>query len=302
MKKLFFISASVLLFFMLAFTLANAAEKTKIKYITSVYADAAGIGLQHPEGLTCSNDAFIVADTGNSRIVRYQLQQGGIPAGGTEVKLASSAPLFVQAGTSGNTYVLDGKERRIAVLDTDGNSKGFFVPKGVPDSENIVPRSFKITPNGKIYLLDIFGERVLVLDEKGEYIKAIAFPKEYGAFSDLAVGPHGTVFIIDSVEAIVYSAAEGAEQFSGMTKSLKKYMNFPTSLTVADGIIYLVDQYGSGLALIGRDGSFLERKLSLGWKESFLYYPTQICINDDGIIFIADRSNSRIQLFTLVEK
>ena len=64
----------------------------------------------------------------------------------------------------------------------------------------------------------------------------------------------------------------------------------------------LVDQNGGGLALLNKDGSFLGRKLSMGWNESQLYYPAQICISKQGYMFIADRNNSRVQMFSLEEK
>ncbi len=39
----------------------------------------------------------------------------------------------------------------------------------------------------------------------------------------------------------------------------------------------------------------------MGWKEGLLYYPSQLCINEKGEIFIADRNNNRIQIFTVVQ-
>jgi hypothetical protein len=34
-----------------------------------------------------------------------------------------------------------------------------------------------------------------------------------------------------------------------------------------------------------------------GWKEGLLNYPSQLCVNDRGEIFVADTNNSRIQIF-----
>ena len=96
--------------------------------------------------------------------------------------------------------------------------------------------------------------------------------------------------------------AELQVDFSPLTKSMKEYVNFPTCLAVdSQGVIYLVDQYGSGLALVGADGSFLGRRLGMGWNESGLYFPSQVCINEDGVVFIADRNNSRVQIFRVGE-
>jgi hypothetical protein len=35
----------------------------------------------------------------------------------------------------------------------------------------------------------------------------------------------------------------------------------------------------------------------MGWKEGELLYPADICLNDKGEIFIADRGNNRVQMY-----
>jgi hypothetical protein len=66
------------------------------------------------------------------------------------------------------------------------------------------------------------------------------------------------------------------------------------------GIIYIVDENGSGIVILAQDGSYLGRQLSMGWNEGLLYYPAQMSITDKGEAFIADRGNSRIQIFTVI--
>ena len=62
-------------------------------------------------------------------------------------------------------------------------------------------------------------------------------------------------------------------------------------------LIVLVDKHGNGLLVLGPDGSFLGRRLSIGWGEGLVYYPGQICIDGNGDIFVADRGNNRLQAF-----
>ncbi|MBI5408999.1 MAG: hypothetical protein HZA14_06505 [Nitrospirae bacterium] len=38
-----------------------------------------------------------------------------------------------------------------------------------------------------------------------------------------------------------------------------------------------------------------------GFKEGLLNYPSQMCINDNGDVFIADTNNNRVQIFMLVK-
>lgn len=285
------------LVFFLASPQTIGADKIKMKWVTSIYADANGIGLKYPEGVTCGDDFIVVADTGNNRLLRYTYE-GPLVTAGAAFPLPKSHPIIVQVDSKGILYFLDGRERRIVQLSATGGEKSFLSPKSLPSSAEIVPKSFRIDGRDNIYILDIFGGQVLVLDADAQYSRHISFPEEYGFFSDLAVDRQGVVFLLDSVEAVVFSAAKDSKTFSPMTTSMKEYMNFPTRLSVDDrGVLYLVDQNGSGLGIVGQDGSFLGRKLGLGWNKSGLYYPSQMCVSANGSLFIADRNNSRIQMF-----
>jgi hypothetical protein len=39
----------------------------------------------------------------------------------------------------------------------------------------------------------------------------------------------------------------------------------------------------------------------MGWKEGFLRYPSQMCITEEGSVFIADRGNNRIEAFSIAD-
>ena len=278
---------------------AIGAGKIRMKWVTSIYTDAKGIGLKYPEGVACTDDFVVVGDTGNSRLLRYTYEGASVTAE-AEFPLPKSVPVIVQVNSKGEIYFLDGRERRIMELSAAGEEKGAIKPKSLPSSAEIVPKSFRIDGRDNIYILDIFSGRVLVLDADAQYSRQISFPDEYGFFSDLAVDRQGTVFLLDSVDAVVFSAAKDSKTFSPMTASMKEYMNFPARLAIDDrGVLFLVDQNGSGLGVVGQDGAFLGRKLGQGWNQSGLYYPSQMCISTNGSFFIADRNNSRIQMFTV---
>ena len=280
-----------------------SAETVKLKYIQSVYFDEKGAGMKQPEGIAC-NDKFllVVGDTENDRLIQYSFQERSLKAG-TEIKVQQlSNPIRLQINSKGEIFALDGKKRRIIRLNPDGTFKTYVDGEGVPSPSTFVPRSFKIDPQNNIYILDICSARVLVLNPEGKYQKQIPFPKDYGFFSDLSVDSKGNLLLIDSIKAMVFSATRDANSFVPLTKNLREYLNFPTCITADNkGIIYVVDQNGSGIVILGQDGSFLGRQLSMGWNEGLLYYPSQMSINEKGEVFIADRGNSRVQIFTLVK-
>ncbi|MCP3177766.1 NHL repeat-containing protein [Desulfuromonas sp. KJ2020] len=279
---------------------ASAAGTVKLKHIQTLYADAVGKPMNGPSAVTVKEDAVVVTDSDNRRLLRFTLKDGVVTPGAT-LPVDRIYPIKVQIGSNGELFVLDGKDRRIVRLGADGALKGNLDIKGAV-SGKVVPRSLRITADGKIAILDIFSERVLWVDESGVVQGQLPFPADYGFISDLSVDRQGNVFLIDSVTAVVYLAKKGEDSFARLTGSLKEHMNFPSTLEVDNqGHIYLVDQYGSGLAVIGIDGSFLGRKLGMGWNDSQLFYPEGMSISDQGDVFIADRENNRVQQFLVVE-
>ena len=286
---------------LLASTQVLGAEKKTIKWLTSIYSDAKGVPLKHPEGVACSGEQFVIADTGNGRILRYSWQ-GDTVTMDSEFALPKSYPTRVHLNSKGDLYYLDGRERRIEAISAAGEEMGPVSHKGLPFSTEVIPKSFALDGSDNLYLLDNRSRSVLVLEPDGKFLRQVHFPEEYGFFTDLTVDRQGGILLLDGVEAVIYLAVRDADHFSRMTDSMKAYMNFPTSLSLDEwGVVYLVDQYGSGLGLVGQDGSFLGRKLGLGWKDGALYYPSQICVSRTGIMLIADRSNSRVQIFAVGE-
>ena len=275
----------------------------KLRHIVSVYQDAQQQkGFRQPEGVACGKDSlFVVADTGNGRLVRYSFQSKSLVAGPDMKVPQLTYPVRVQIDGRGDILALDEKQRRIVRLSPEGEFRGYVEPSGLPSSP-LVPRSFKVAGNGNLYVLDIFSANVVVLDAEGKFLRNIAFPDHVGFISDLAVDPKEQVLLIDSVESVVYAAPKDAKKFSPLTQSMKETVNFPTSITTdKKGTIYLVDQTGGDIIIIGQDGTFLGRQTAMGWKEGMLRYPSQACINDEGEFFVADRSNNRVQIYEIVE-
>jgi DNA-binding beta-propeller fold protein YncE len=280
--------------------LSPAAETAKLRYLQSVYQDDKGAGMDHPEGVACSEKyGVIVGDTGNDRLVRYPIQDNTLKAG-AEIKIPQlSQPVRIQITSKGDILALDGKQRRIVRLGADGAFKGYVTAEGAPGASAIAPISFKIDRDDNIYILDIFSGRVLVLNPDGKYQKEIVFPKDYGFFSDLAVDPKGTILLIDSVRSAVFSAPKNGNAFSPLGGALKDYLTFPVGIaTDSRGTIYITDANGADIGIMAADGAFLGKQLGMGWTEGLLYYPSQMCIRENGDVFIADRGNGRVQEFT----
>ncbi len=261
-----------------------------------LYADAKGMALKAPEGVGCSSSALVVADTGNGRLVLFDWKDGAV-SGGSELKLPQlTYPVRVQLDAKGNMLVLDRKAKRIARLDPKGAFQGWIDPKGVT---GVVPVAFKLDAANNVYLVDVAGGAVLELDPSGTVTRKVEVPK--GAIvTDVTVDGAGTLYAVDAAGGLVWSVEKGGTAFKQLSKSLKEMMSFPGYITTdGKGALYIVDQNGNGLVLLGIDGSYLGRRLTIGWSEGTVYYPSQICLTEAGELVLADRGNNRVQTFSV---
>ena len=283
---------------------AAGEEALKFRHITSIYSDDQGLGLKHPEGVACSqNTLLIVADTGNDRLLQYTYKDKTVTEGARVIKMPQLIyPVQVKLNSRGEMLVLDRKQRRIVRITAAGQFGGYIDGPGSASPAASAPKSFHVDKKDNLYILDVYSGRVIMTDPGGKYLKHIKFPQEYGFFTDLTVDFKGSILLIDSVNATVYSATRNSATFSPLTKSLKAYMRFPAGITTDKrGRIYLVDRNGGKVIILGQDGSYLGRLSAMGWKEGLLNYPSQICLNDNGEIFVADTNNNRVQIFSIIE-
>jgi len=280
---------------------SHAAEPLKLKMMAPIYVDGKGAGIKQPEGVSCRGNVLVVADTGNGRLLRYTIAGDNWTPGGEIVLPQLPSPIRVDVNSKGEIFALDGKSRRIGRVAASGDFLGYVAPAGDVQGA-VVPRSFRIDRNDNLYLLDVASARVLVLDPSGKIQREIPFPKEYGFFSDLSVDAGGNILLLDSVGKRVFKVVKNSSDVAPLSESLKEEVYFPNAIaTDKQGTIFLVDQNGSGIVILGPDGSFRGRRLSMGWKDGFLRYPAQMCISENGMAFIADRGNNRVDAFLITE-
>jgi len=290
-------AAALVALALLSAPLAARAEGAGFRHERSIYLDDKEGALRSPEGVACDDKgSFVVADTGNGRILTYTWKDGSL-RGGTPFKAAQlSYPVRVQIDSRGNVLVLDRKARRIGRVDARNGFAGWVEPKGASNQSAIIPVAFKLDAADSVYVLDVAGRRVLVLDARDNLTREVALPRS-GVFTDVAVDAAGRIYAVDAVAAAVWAVDKGGSAFQDLTKSLKDRMNFPGSITASRGKLYVVDQNGNGVVVLGQDGSYQGRELSIGWTDGLLYYPAQLCMNERGDAFVADRNNNRVQIF-----
>lgn len=263
----------------------------------SIYADGRRGPLRAPEGVACADDGtLIVSDTGNGRLLTYTWKEGQL-GGGEPIKLAQLPyPTRAERDGRGGLLVLDGRSRRIVRLGRDGAFAGHLEVTGASAARDVVPISFTVA-SGNVYVLDAAGRRVLVLDAAGKIAREIALPSA-GSFTDVAVDGAGRVYALDAVDATLWQT-DAAGAFRALAR-LRQQARFPASITSdRHGSLFVVDQHGGAILVLDEDGRSRGRGLSAGRADGLLNYPAQICVAGSEV-FIADRNNHRVQVFTIL--
>ena len=274
---------------------ALAAEAVHLKPMGSAYVDAKGTGLRLPQGVAAAGDLAAVADAGNGRIVTYTLTAEGLSARGEMVVQQVPYPIGAAILPSREILVLDGKTRRIARLSSEGAFTAWLEPSGV---EGTVSVRALAASGGTVYVLDVAGGRILLMELDGTVRGTLAIPSEVGFPSDLAVDGKGDVYVVDSVGRRLWVARKGEAALSALTGPLPEEFEFPASIAADDeGRLFVADRDGGGIVVFGRDGSFRGRQLAMGWKEGFLRYPADLCVAPGGLVLVAERGNNRVQVF-----
>lgn len=276
------------------------AEGVRIRVMTGLYTDAKDVGFKSPEGVAAPDAGrIVVADTGNGRLVEYRVTSDAVTAAGEMAFPELPYPIRLAGRADGVLFVLDGKARRIGRV-SNGAFSGWVDP-GVEGDVN--PRSLRVDGTGNLWILDVSAPRVLVLGADDKLARTIPLPAAPGMFwSDLAVGTHGDLFLLESVGRRVWTVAAKANEAKPFGVELVKEVDFATSLAVdATGRIFVADQNGGGIVVLGPDGSFRGRQSGPGWKEGQLRWPSALAIDPAGRLLVADRGNNRVAMFGLVE-
>lgn len=280
----------------LAAAQARAADAVVFTHEASIYIDVKEAPLKAPEGVACDAAGHVVvADTGNGRLVTYSTREGRV-TGGTELKIPQLPyPERLQLDSKGNVLALDGKAHRIVRVEADGKTGTLVNVK--TDKGQAAVGSFKVDPQDALYVLDIASNRVLVADAAGTVARQVDLPRDGAVFTDIAVDAGGTIYAVDAVGASVWAVEKGGTAFKALAKDMKDRMNFPTYITASQGRLFLVDQNGSGIVVLGVDGSYQGRQLGIGWSDGLVNYPGQLGLCD-GLAIVADRYNNRVQVFS----
>jgi hypothetical protein len=160
--------------------------------------------LKRPTGIACSEEDFLVVETGRHQIVK-------LTSGGDRTVFGGrgSGPGFFNFPTSIATHdqeflVGDALNFRIQRFDSDsGDYRGEF--GGLGDAPGEMPRikGVAVDPLGQVWVTDGHLDRVSLYDYDGNLLISIgqtgSFPGEFSFPTGIAIHPDGRVAVVDSL-------------------------------------------------------------------------------------------------------
>lgn len=231
-------------------------------------------------------------------------------SGGTsdgQFKSAYPDGMSVSAAADGSILVADAGNDRIQVFSGDGTFIRKFGFGGAGADQIDCPTGIALTPTGQVVITDNGNARLQCFSADGSFLRSIgrwgAVQDGFGWLAGMDFGPDGHLYLLDSTDnSVQVFDRNGVFQ---RRISTGRDGN-PQSLTVgpdgrifiADGVeVHVFDNSGTPLYRLGQsyagsaDGQF-------GTANDDR--PLRVAVSDDGEIFVADPSNSRVQVFSAV--
>ncbi|HAL49754.1 MAG: hypothetical protein FI707_09170 [SAR202 cluster bacterium] len=163
-----------------------------------------------------------------------------------------------------------------------------------------------IDSHDRIYAYNRSDHPMIVLDTEGAVLKSWG-EGQFGSAHHLFIAPDDTLFTTDIGNHTVRKwSTDGellmtlgtpdqpAEPLSG------EPFNRPTDVAMAaDGSLYISDGYGNArVHHYTGDGQLIKSWGEPGSDPGQFVIPHSVCLDAEGLVYVADRENSRVQVFT----
>ena len=167
------------------------------------------------------------------------------------------------------------------------------------------PSGVAVDSADHVYVFQRQGPAVVIFDRGGRVLRV--WQRENGVPADahhIHVGPDDTVYLTDrdSHQVLAYDTAGRMLQSLGTRDraELQAPFNHPADVCVApSGDLYVADGYGnSSVHRFNADGDYISSFGSPGSGPGQFRVPHSIRISQDGRVYVADRENHRVQVFT----
>ena len=240
-----------------------------------------------------SEGLLAVTEWGNSCVHLLSKDGASVRSIGKEV-LGSWLPGVAFDG-KGNVWVTDRNNHKVRKLSQDGRLLQTIHCVGSDDHFNH-PAGVSVSTEGLIYICDHDNHRVTVHDEEGKFLFSFGSkgsgPGCFDRPRDITFGSDGLVYVTVEVnDRVCVWLKEGTFKRDFKTKY------HPNYITATSDNHLLITSFFNTVMVYSLEGELVHEFGGSGSDPGRFYRPWGICVDDNGLVYVADSGNRRVQVF-----
>ena len=266
-----------------------------------------------PSGITIVNHYVYVADGGNNRIQKFNQDGTFLLSWGVSGMDSGqfNHPNGIDGDSFGNIFVVDSYNHRVQKFDPNGAFLISWGGNGAEEGKFYIPRGLAIDHNDNIFIVDSGNNRIQKFNSSIEMIKSWGvYGSGDGQFSNpngIAVDSNGNVFVADMYNSRVQKFNNDGEFITQWNfirdPNSPLYFGNTWGITVdSNDDIYVSGVYVPEIRKYSNDGEFLGFYGSKGIRPGEFRNASEIAINNEGVLYISDRANQRVQVISPFSK
>ena len=159
------------------------------------------------------------------------------------------------------------------------------------------PSGVSVSPEGLMYICDSGNCHIIVHDEEGKFQFAFGSkgsgPGCFDGPSDVTFGSDGLVYVTDEGnERVCVWYKEGTFQRDFRTKYVPAYI-----AATSDNHLVITSHTSNTVMVYSLGGQLVHKFGGLGSDPGMFNMPCGICVDDNGLVYVADWGNRRLQFF-----
>jgi tripartite motif-containing protein 71 len=222
---------------------------------------------------------------------------------GSQIAPPLSLPTDVAIDSKGNIYVVDSGNNRVVIFDSDGQEIGSFGSEGDGDGQLSGPVGIGIAPDDSVYIADRGNRRLMHFSALGTESETIPLTEdgEDIVAVDVTVSEDGSeLFVTASARhrVVVFSANGNYLRGWGGEGSEDGEFRYPATLTLAGGVLYVVDVLNARVQAFDSMGNILHTFGELNAGPGTFFKPKGIAVDTAGRIYVSDSYLGVVQVFS----
>lgn len=293
---------------------ATAIQKDEVRPKAILSQDPDQRSLTYPTSLFFDRetDDVYVTDGGNSQLVLFN--QDGYPTGSVG-KGRGLSNIISSMRHKGMLYVCcssnnDFPSGRIDILNNAFFTEQQLVLEGkLPDQKTFIARQIMAGKDGTFYVLRSNNSDISIFNSEWDFLRRIGPHHEHLGVREPATivamtqdqngnmyflsEQWGRVFVYDENETFLFSFGDKGGDRGKLARARG------IAVDSRNKRIYIVDYLRHTVLVYNLKGQWLYEIGGKGARDGSFFYPSAVCTDNDGNLYVADTFNHRVQIFSI---